>query len=183
MAYLLKILEMQQSSLERQSSVFLFDLVDIVDALEENKSFTSKLFAFVSIILILIINVPLLKIILKQSYTFINMIIAADCILCVGHSILLFNIVVGPSEDPVLCLISPTYGYLISLLNRLLSIAILVYRYVFVFRSSWVETKQQRKIFSIILCGAICFTAFIATSLCVLYKDQYFHYLGKIYRI
>ena len=86
-------MKMHQSSLENPSSVFLFDLEDIVEALEENKSFTSKLFAFVSIILILIINIPLLKIILKQSYTFINMIIAADCILCVGHSILLFNIV------------------------------------------------------------------------------------------
>ena len=174
---------MHQSSLENPSSVFLFDLEDIVEALEENKSFTSKLFAFFSIILILTINIPLLKIILKQSYTFINMLIAADCILCVVNSIVLFKIFIGPYEDPVLCLISAPYGYLINLLNRLLSIGILVYRYVFVFRSSWVETKHQRKIFSIILCGAICSTAFLATSLCVLYRDQYFHYLGKIYRI
>ena len=174
---------MHQSSLENPSSVFLFDLEDIVTALEENKSFTSKLFAFFSIILILTINIPLLKIILKKSYTFINMLIAADCILCVVNSIVLFNNFIGPYEDPVLCLISAPYGYLINLLNRLLSIGILVYRYVFVFRSSWVETKHQRKIFSIILCGSICSTAFLATSLCVLYRDQYFHYLGKIYRI
>ena len=38
---------MHQSSLESHSSVFLFDLIDIVEALKENKSFTSNLFAFV----------------------------------------------------------------------------------------------------------------------------------------
>ena len=173
---------MHQSSFKSRS-VSLFDLVDVGEALEESKSFTSKLFAFISIIVILIINIPLLKIILKQSSKFINMLMAADCFLCIGNSILLFNNLVGPSENPVLCLISAPYGYLINLLNRLLSTGILVYRYVFVFRSSWVETKKQRKIFSMILCGAICSTALLATSLCVLYRDQHFHYLGNIYRI
>ena len=170
---------MDKSSFERRSSFSLFDLVDVVEALEESKSVLSKSFAFVSIIFILAINIPLLKIILKQSPTFINMLIAADCFLCVGNSIVLFNILIGP----FFCIISAPYTYLINLLNRLISLGILVYRYVFVFRNSWVETKHQRKIFSIILCGAICFTAFLATSLCVLYRDQYFHYLGKIYRI
>ena len=173
---------MQQSSFE-SVSVSLFDLVDVGKALEESKSFTSKLFAFISIIVILFINIPLLKIILKQSSMFINVLFAADCFLCIVNSILLFNILVGPSKDPVLCLISAPYGYFIKLLNRLLSIGILVYRYVFVFRSSWVKTKQQRKIFSIILCGAICSTALIATSLCIFYRVQYFHYIGRIYRI
>ena len=173
---------MHQSSFESHS-VSLFDLVDVGSALEESKSFTSKLFAFISIIVILIINIPLLKIILKQTLTVINMLIAADCLLCIANSNVLFNILIGPSNDPVLCLISAPYGYLINLLNRLLSIGILVYRYVFVFRSSWVKTKQQRKIFSIILCGAICSTALIATSLCISYRDQYFHYIGRIYRI
>ena len=151
--------------------------------MEENKSFTSKLFSFFSIILILTINIPLLKIILKQSYTFINMLIAADCILFVVNSIVLFNIFIGPYEDSVLCLISAPYGSLINLLNRLLCFGILAYRYFFVFRSSWVQTKHQRKIFSIILCGVIFSTALIANSLCVLYRNQYFHYLGKNYRI
>ena len=171
------------SSFERRSSFSLFDLVDVVVALEESKSVLSKSFAFVSIIFILAINIPLLKIILKQSTTVINMLIAADCIICVGNSIVLFTFLIRPFNNPVLCLVSVPYAYLINLLNRLLSIGILVYRYVFVFRSSWVETKQQRKIFSIILCGAICSTAFIATSLCVFYRDQYVLYLGKFCRI
>ena len=174
---------MHNFSLERRYSVSLFDLVDVVEALEESKNSLSKLFAFICIILILIINIPLLKIILKQSTTVINMLIAADCIICVGNSIVIFNILIRPFNNPVLCLVSEPYAYLINLLNRFLSIGILVYRYVFVFRSSWVETKQQRKIFSIILCGAICSTAFIATSLCVFYRDQYVLYLGKFCRI
>ena len=175
-------MQMHQPSFESRS-VSLFDLVDVGEALDESKSFTSKLFAFISIIVILTINIPLLKIILKQSHMFINVLIAADCFLCIGNSILLFNNLIGPSEDPVLCLISAPYGYLINLLNRLLSTGFLVYRYVFVFRSSWVENKKQRKIFSMILCGAICSTALLATSICVLYRDQYVYYLGKIYRI
>ena len=174
---------MHKLRFENLSSVSLFDLVDAVEVLEESKKSLSKLLASVSIILILIINIPLLKIILKQSSTFINMMIAADCFLSVGNSIVVFNILIGPSNNPVLCLVAPPYAYLINLLKRLLSIGILVYRYVFVFRSSWVETKHQRKIFSIILCGAICSTAFIATSLCVLYRNYYIYYLGKIYRI
>ena len=160
-------MEMHEPSIESRSSVSLFDLIDVVEDLEESNSFLSKLFAFVSIIVILIINIPLLTIIHKQSLTFINMLIAADYFLCDGKGIVLFNIIIGPFNNPVFCLVSLTYSYLINLLNRLLSIGILVYRYVFVFRSSWVETKQQRKIFSIILCGAICSTAFIATSVCV----------------
>ena len=174
---------MHKFSIERRSSVLLFVLVDFVEALEESKSYLSKWFAFVCIIVILIINIPLLKIILKQSHMFINVLIAADCFLCIGNSIILFNKLVGPSEDPVLCLVIVPYAYLINLLNRLLSTGIIVYRYVFVFRSSWVENKKQRKIFSMILFGAICSTALLATSLCVLYRDQHFHYLGNIYRI
>ena len=80
---------MHNFSLERRYSVSLIDLVDVVEALEESKNSLSKLFAFICIILILIINIPLLKIILKQSTTVINMLIAADCILCVGNSIVL----------------------------------------------------------------------------------------------
>jgi hypothetical protein len=136
-------MEMHNLSIESDSAVSLFDLVDVVESLEENKSLLSKVFTIVSIIVILTINIPLLKIILKQTLTVINMLIAADCILCIANTIVLFNILIGPSNDPVLCLISAPYGYLINLLNRLLSIGILVYRYVFVFRSSWVKTKQQ----------------------------------------
>ena len=174
---------MHKSSFEVTDSVSLFDIVDFVEALEENISSMSKFFGFVSIIAILIINIPLIETILKQPSTFINMLIAADCFLCVGNSLLLFNILVRPSKTPILCLVSTSYGYLINLLNRLLSIGIVVYRYVFVFRCSWVETGRQRKMFSIAMCGGISSIAILATGLCIFYRNQYIFYLGRIYRI
>ena len=115
---------MHNFSLERRYSVSLFDLVDVVEALEESKNSLSKLFAFICIILILIINIPLLKIILKQSTTVINMLIAADCIICVGNSIVLFNILIRPFNNPVLCLVSAPYAYLINLLSTGMSLSL-----------------------------------------------------------
>ena len=122
---------MHQSIFKSFSSLSLFDLVDVVEAMEERNSLSSKLFAFFAIYFILIITFPLLKIIFRQCPTF-------NCFLCVGNSILIFKIIVGPLKDPVLCLISAPYGYLSNLLNRLLSSGILINRFVLVFKSDWV---------------------------------------------
>ena len=148
------------------------------------KQFTSSnVFAIFTIIFILIINIPLLsKIFQKANFTFINKLITADCILCLSNCIILFNIALGGRKNSTICLMSPTFGYFVNILNRLLMIGIVVYRYVFVLKHSWVQTQDKRRNFCLGLAGAIISVSGFSTFLCILYRDQYLFYLGKEFR-
>ena len=144
---------------------------------------SSKVFAIFAIIFILLINIPLLNnIFQKANFTFINKLITADCILCISNCIILFNIVLGGKKNSTICLMSPTFGYFVNILRRLLTIGIVVYRYVFVLKHSWVQTQDKRRNFCLGLAGAIISVSGFSTFLCILYRDQYLFYLGKKYR-
>ena len=143
-----------------------------------------KIIPLVAIALILLINIPVLsKVFQKTNFTFIDKLITADCILCLSNCIILFSIVLGKTKNSSICLVSPPFGYFVNISKRLLSIGIVIYRYVFVLRNSWVQTQDQRRVFCLGLAVTILFIAAFSTFFCIFYKDQYLFYLGLGFKL
>ena len=159
-------------------SIFSLNILNIEIHFEE-RIVSEKVFPLVAIVLILLVNIPvLIKVFQKTNLTFIDKLITADCILCLSNCIILFSIVLGKTKNSSICLVSPPFGYFVNISKRLLSIGIVIYRYVFVLRNSWVQTQDQRRVFCLGLAMIILFIAAFSTFFCIFYKDQYLFYLG-----
>ena len=67
-------------------------------------------------------------------------------------------------------------------MNRTLPVGIVIYRYVYVCRSSWVGTAYQRKMFNFGICGVILFLSISLTIFGIIYREKSFYYLKCIGR-
>ena len=76
-----------------------------------------------------------------------------------------------------ICLVQ--FGFLINCINRLLSISIAFYRFVFVVKSSWVKTQLRRKVLGCFLTVGVIVLSTTLFGFCVYYREQYYHFLGK----
>ena len=100
-------------------------------------------------------NAPLIYILLKQtSKTFLDWLILADCFLGIINGVFAIIIVAALLTSSHLCftLVIPFY---LVICNRLLTLSIVICRYVFVLQSTLVSTKGQRKAFE---CFILTFT-------------------------
>ena len=142
----------------------------------ESQSIIMKIFGMFAATLILVPNITLINYIIKEHImTFFNLMIITDCFICVANipAILKFSdLMMGTSFCcyPV--------GYFINILNRLLSITIIFYRYVFVNHSGWVQTPRQRQLFCSILSFSIFGTSVFLSILSFVYREHFLHYLG-----
>ena len=71
-------------------------------------------------------------------------------------------------------------AYFINISNRLLTCGIVVYRYVFVLRSSWVQTPSQRWSFSSVILSSILVTSLSLTVWSLSFKELNLHVLGWV---
>ena len=65
-------------------------------------------------------------------------------------------------------------------MNRTLPVGIVIYRYVYVCRSSWIGTAYQRKMFNLLIGFSILVLSTFLTVFCVIYREKSFHYLRCI---
>ena len=99
-----------------------------------------KIFGLTVATFIIIINISLLKYIIQEHcLTFFNQMVIADCFLCLANVPAVLRLTVV-RMSPSFCWLFPTCGFFINIFNRLLSNAIMFYRYVFVLHSSLVQT-------------------------------------------
>ena len=70
-----------------------------------------------------------------------------------------------------------TYAFFVSLINRLLPIGIVLYRYIYVCRVSWVQTAFQRKVFHFLISGGIFGVSISLTAFSFVYREESFLYL------
>ena len=77
------------------------------------------------------------------------------------------------------CYFLPFFAYLINLCNRLLTVGIVIYRYVFVIKNHLVKTPQQRQKFSALIFGFIIIISIFMTGWALYYKDKYHHFWGQ----
>ena len=116
---------------------------------DEDSSNTLYWFGVTTGVTICIANLPILWIIWKEnSRTFINQLIGIDCLLCLGMIPVVLN---HSSVFKLPCSFITLYAFFASLLNRLLPVGIIIFRFIYVCRSSWVHTAHQRKICQIFL--------------------------------
>ena len=132
----------------------------------------------VTTFVILLVNIPLLRYIFNHGcHIFINKLIAMDCCLCICNIAFIF-----PFFEPHTCFV-PIFLFFTNVLNRLLSISIGLYRYVFVVRTTWVQTKFQRHVFSALIFGMLVLVSCSLTGFCIFYRTEYYNYMGNAFNI
>ena len=135
----------------------------------------------ISVICIAIVNLPLLWMIKKEKKpTLINQLVGLDCFLSICRIPILYGILTqnGTFMSSSLCGLRVGYSHLMTMLNSLLPVGIVLYRYVYVCKSNWVLTAYQRKSFNIFLSTlAVGFSLFIS-SCSVIYREKYVHYIA-----
>ena len=77
-----------------------------------------------------------------------------------------------------LCGFSVGYSLLRTMLNSLLPVGIVFYRYVYVCKSNWVLTAYQRKSFNIFLSTLVVGFSLFISSCSVIYREKYVHYIA-----
>ena len=134
-------------------------------------------------ILITATNGPLVYVLLKQATkTFIDWLIITDCVLCILNIVmmtLMSALKFVMLENVLVCYMMFGNTYL-TYCNKLLTLGIVICRYVFVLHSSLVETERQRKTFIVSILTLIFFVPFVMTCAAVLYSDNAYLFLSKI---
>ena len=155
------------------------EIIEAEHVFAEPNTLYMQLFGLSAAASIIALNIPLIIYTIKQhSMTFFNKMIITDCCLCIANVTAVLRLSTEYIKNPYFCLFFPFCGYFINVLNRLLSIAI-VYRYVFVLHSSWVQTPRQRQLFCGTLSLSIVAISVTLTVFSFFYREYYLHYLGK----
>ena len=144
----------------------------------ESQAIKMKIFGMFAATVILVPNITLIKYIIKEHIiTFFNLMIITDCFICIANIPAVLRLSVLKMSTSF-CWFFPSFGYFINILNRLLSITIIFYRYVFVIHSGWVQTPRQRQLFCSILSFSIFGTSVFLSILSFVYREHSLHYLG-----
>ena len=70
--------------------------------------------------------------------------------------------------------------HLLQVCTRLLTVCIVIYRYVLVLHSSLVETSAQKRMFQCLILATIFLLPVLVSSFGVYYRNHYYNYLGKV---
>ena len=142
--------------------------------------FTLRLTQIFTCLLVLGTNVPMIIFIIKQkSKTFLDWLIVFDCFLCLVSLPVFFILTLMDNENIGFCIFHVYSSFFLSLCNRLLSLGIVIYRFILVFGSSLVFTAHNRKLIEIIISLAILLISLNLTGWAIYYRDNYKHLLGK----
>ena len=128
---------------------------------------------------ILSVNIPVLWVIKKvSSITLINNLITIDCILCLGYipGIIVQSGIYTQTGSIYSCSLRICFNFFINLLNRVLPVGIVAYRYVYVCKSHLVFTGTQQKLFKNIISHVILWLIVGLTIGCFLYREKYSFY-------
>ena len=149
-------------------------------------NFHVQILSWISLILIYVSNGCLIDFILRQRKvkSALDWMILMDAILCIFNSIGIIRIGIFGSgsthhDNILLCVCFNFSVYFINISNRLLTIGIVLYRYVFVLKHTIVEGQAQRQIFVQTLFSVIFLISIVLAGYAVYYKDLYKYHLNK----
>ena len=116
----------------------------------------------------------------QMSKTFLDRLVVLDCGLCLVNIIVLIpsNDISGV-DDLGACEFFVFLLFKVNLMNKLLTVGIVIYRFTLVTCSSFVQTPQQRKFLENCILMFIFLTSFTLTSLAFYYREDYRQYLGR----
>ena len=127
-------------------------------------------------IIILLLNAPILRMIWReQNWTWINQVIGVDCLLCLCMIPIILD---TAGVYPLPCSFITSYAFFASLLNRLLPVGIVIYRYIYVCKSSWVPDADKRSNLEVALSTSILAITLGLTFGSWVYQDKYIKFLN-----
>ena len=141
-----------------------------------------KILSWIIIVLILISNgIFIYNISKKESkLTDLDKMMVFDSILCLHNSITLVMIGnMGTHNEASVCY----FRYLWTLFNGLceywLPVGVVVYRYVFVVKSSWIDDASRKKMFINTIYFSIVMLSGLMTFVSLYFKDDWLAFLSK----
>ena len=146
---------------------------------DEWDSLPLQLAAFIVSLLVILLNGSMVKFILKQKRkTFLDWVIVIDLCLCLGYIIVLAMLASNACYNEVVCLIKIGLSFFISILNRILTILVVIYRTVYVLKPHIVNTLTRRKIFDNILLGSSICLSVGSTIGMIIFREKYISFKG-----
>ena len=114
-----------------------------------------------------------------MSKTFLDRLVVLDCGLClINIIVLILSDDKSGVEDLGYCAFFEFLFFKVNLINKLLTVGIVIYRFTLVICSTWVQTPQQRKSLEYCILTFIFLTSFNLTSWAFYYREEYRHFLG-----
>ena len=155
--------------------------IDEIDHfIPKETSIQIKILAWISLILINLSNGYLIYVIKTQMRSALDWLILMDSILCILSCISIIRLgILGPLSTPF-CFIITFFSYFISVSNKLITMSISIYRYVFVVHYMKMREQINRKIFNVTLFSLIIFPSIVLTGFCIYYRDEYINYQRKV---
>ena len=151
--------------------------------LEDPSSISIIMFGILTVGCIIMINSLLLTYLKRSNSTLINNLIICDCVINLANIpkiVKLLRIVPYPN---ITCLPLVILNTFMTYVNRLLPIGIVVYRYVYVCRHSWVLTNFGQRILDSIIVGFILGCSLLLAVLTTLYRENFRAYLDCVGRV
>ena len=139
-----------------------------------------RLAQFITCILILGTNVPIIIFIMNQgSKTFLDWLIIFDCCLCLSD-LRVVILILNYSDFVDFCICHVFLSFFTNLCNRLLSFGIVIYRLTLVLGSTLVFSSSQKKVLENIIILATLLISFNLTGWAIYYREDNRHFLGKV---
>ena len=158
-----------------------FKEVEHVLVRNEWSSLSLQVASLLVCLLIISLNGSIVKIILKQERkTFLDWMIVIDSHLCIGTILPLVMFISNAPLNEVVCIIKIGMMFFISIINRIVSVMIVIYRAVYVLMPHLVETQTKRRILNIILFGFLSFLSVGSTLGMTIYREDYKSFKGMI---
>ena len=155
---------------------------DIEHSFQGKTSTLAKILTWISLIFINAINGYLIHVIKNKMNSLLDWLILMDCILCIFNCIsLIKHGIFGKSlENIPMCFFFNLNAYFINVSNKLVTIGISIYRYVFVVHYISMHNQNQRQIFTQTLISAIIIIPLTMTGYFIYYVDHYKPYNSKL---
>lgn len=118
----------------------------------------------------------------KELTTFLDWLVIFDSSLCITNGFTYFTrYILGVSVIKKFgtCYFLVFFAFFINISNRLLTIGIVAYRYVFVLKSWLVATPAQRRVFSSLILLFILLPSLLLTGVAVHYRDYWLRFLSR----
>ena len=129
--------------------------------------------------LIISLNGTIVKIIMKQERkTFLDWMIVIDSGLCISTILPLAMFISNAPLTEVGCIIKTGMMFFISIINRIVSVMIVIYRAIYVLTPQLVETQTKRRIINVILFGSLSFLSVGSTLGMAIYREEYKSFKG-----
>ena len=129
--------------------------------------------------LIFFLNGTIMKTIqMQEKKTFLDWMIVIDSCLCISSIIPLVMHVSDSPQGELVCFIKSGMMFFMSILNRVLSVMIALYRTIYALKPSFVDTKTKRKALNVILFGSLLILSVGTTLGLGMYRQKYRGFAG-----